>query len=78
MQMGIERLVLKNNKMTAYFIQNSESYFYKSQVFQKILHNIQKMAGSCHMQEKNNKLTLTFSNIQSIESALKKLNQTGN
>ncbi|MBI9067815.1 MAG: transcription-repair coupling factor [Salinivirgaceae bacterium] len=70
LKLGMERIFLKNNKMTLYFISDNSSLFYQSPTFQQILQNIQKYKNTCRMQEKNNKLILTFENVPSVKKAL--------
>ncbi len=71
--LGIERLVLKKDKMVAYFISDQASVFYATEIFQHILKRIQQMGNRCQMQEKNDKLLLTFPNISSVKKALERL-----
>lgn len=72
-KLGIERISLKNGTLILYFISDQTSLFYQSKTFQTILQNIQRYKDSCSMQEKNNKLTLTFKNIKSITQAFNQL-----
>jgi transcription-repair coupling factor (superfamily II helicase) len=36
-ELGFERLILKNNKLRCYFVENPQSPFYESEIFQKIM-----------------------------------------
>lgn len=72
-KLGIERLYLKNNRLTAYFISDQTSLFYQSPQFQHILLRVQQLQQNCQMQEKNDKLTLTFLNVDSVNVALAQL-----
>jgi len=74
-KLGMERIMLKNDKMTAYFISNDNSLFYQSPVFQFIMLTIQNFKSNCRMQEKNNKLTLTFDSVSTVEKALQILDK---
>jgi len=71
--MGMERIFLKAGKMKIHFIADSTSLFYQSLKFQQILNNMQRFGSNCHMQEKGNKLTLTFEKTASVKTALKQL-----
>lgn len=73
MNLGIERILLKGGKMAVYFISDNTSLFYQSSKFQQILQKVQKLGENCHMQEKNNKLVLTFEKIASVKKALTRL-----
>ena len=72
-ELGFEKIVLKSNKMIAYFISNPKSSFFESKEFSHILNFIQMNPKTCQMKEKNNKLSLTFEGVSEVEIALKKL-----
>jgi transcription-repair coupling factor (superfamily II helicase) len=69
-KIGFERLILKNKRMTGYFIGNEESVFYQSKIFSNVLKFVQNHSEKCKMREKNGKLTLTFENISKVNMAL--------
>jgi transcription-repair coupling factor (superfamily II helicase) len=73
MEIGFEKLVLKNNRMVGYFIQNQQSPYYQSEVFTKVLAFVQNNSKVCKMKESNGKLSLSFENIKSIDEAMSKL-----
>ena len=64
--LGIERLMVKNNKMVVYFISDQNSPFYASPVFSELLKFIQKQVIPCKISEKNDKLSLVFTSIADI------------
>ena len=66
---GIERIILKNQKMICYFISDQQSPYYQSPIFEKVLSFVQQNPGKCRMQEKKEKLSLSFENIKTISSA---------
>ena len=70
MEIGFEKLLLKNNRMVGYFIQNQNSAYYQSEVFTKVLKFVQQNPRTCKMRETNGKLTLSFENIKSIDDAI--------
>lgn len=74
-KMGIEKLVMKNGKMTGYFISDQENPFYQSSRFQKVLQFVQRYANRCKMQEKETRnglrLLISFENINTVHQALK-------
>jgi len=70
MELGFDKLLLKNNKMVGFFIPNQQSPFYQSEAFSAILRFVQKNARSVKMKEGNNKLTLTFEHIGSVKEAI--------
>lgn len=69
-QIGLEKIVLKSNKLIGYFINNQESPFYQSEAFNKVLHYVQKNSRACKMKEQNNKLSIVFEQVDSVSKAL--------
>jgi transcription-repair coupling factor (superfamily II helicase) len=68
-ELGFEKIVLKNQKMITYFIGNSQSNFFESNEFNRLLEYIQRNPSTCQMKERNNKLTMVFQGINEIKSA---------
>lgn len=75
---GFEKLVLKNKRLIGYFIPNQDSPYYQSESFTRVLQFVQYNTRICKMTEKNNKLTLSFDDIASIEEALQMLSKIAN
>jgi len=73
--LGIERIVLKEQKMICYFISDQQAPFYQSTDFLKIVQFVQKGKAKGKMKEKNHKLTLTFPDIPNVETAAFILNE---
>lgn len=73
-KLGLEKVVMKKNKLVGYFINNQQSPFYQSQGFTRVLKYIQMHPETCKMKEKQTRiglrLLLTFENIKSVENAL--------
>lgn len=72
MQIGFERLVLKNRRMTGYFIPKQTSPYYQSEAFTKVLQFVQANR-HVKMKENNQKLTLSFEGIVSVKDAMRVL-----
>lgn len=74
-KLGLEKLVMKHNKMVGYFISDQQSAFYQSPKFGQILRFIQINPQVCKMKEKQTRnglrLLLTFDNIKSVNQGLK-------
>ncbi|MCK8523776.1 transcription-repair coupling factor [Aquimarina sp. D1M17] len=74
---GLEKIILKQNKLIGYFISDQQSNFYQSSSFTRVLQFVQKNPGVCKMKEKQTRnglrLLLTFENIKSVDKALKVL-----
>ncbi|WP_109301696.1 transcription-repair coupling factor [Aquimarina sp. AU474] len=75
--LGIEKIILKQNKLIGYFISDQQSAFYQSEGFSSLLKFVQQNSSICKMKEKNTRnglrLLLTFENIDSIDKALQAL-----
>ena len=69
-ELGFEKIVLKANKMIAYFIANPQSNFFESEQFSHVLNYIQNNPKVCQMKERNNKLSLIFEKVSEVEMAL--------
>jgi transcription-repair coupling factor (superfamily II helicase) len=65
-EMGIEKIVLKNNLMYLYFISNHESPFYQSPVFGRILSWLLSNPKRATMKETRDKLSMSFPNVRSV------------
>ena len=73
-QMGIERIVMKQGKLIGYFVSDQQSAYYNSKQFRLVLQFVQQHGNICKMKEKETKnglrLVLTFENVKSISRAL--------
>jgi transcription-repair coupling factor (superfamily II helicase) len=68
--LGFEKLILKNNNLTGYFVSNPESSYYDSKKFQKVLDYVTTNPGKCKMKEGTERLSLSFTQVGTLESAL--------
>jgi transcription-repair coupling factor (superfamily II helicase) len=67
--LSMEKIILKNEKMICYFVSDPESPFYKTKAFISMVQFVQKSSYNGKLKEQNHKLTLTFPNIQNVEMA---------
>lgn len=74
-KLGIEKLLLKNGRMIAYFIQDQEASFYQSEEFQQLLSFVQRYPRRCAMKEKDGRLSLTFRDVTDVKTALEVLEE---
>ena len=76
-ELGFEKIILKNDKMICQFISDKEDSYYSSGNFQKILTSIHQNKNMCEVKEKkkNDKVVLLaiFEKIYSINEAIEKL-----
>ncbi|WP_299249308.1 transcription-repair coupling factor [uncultured Lacinutrix sp.] len=73
-KLGIEKVIMKNGKLTGYFINDQQSRFYQSTNFNKLLKYVQQNPRAGKMKEKQTRkglrLLLIFENIKTVEQAL--------
>ena len=71
---GLEKLIMKQGKMTGYFISDQQSNFYQSNRFIKVMQFVQHNGNLCKLKEKDTKnglrLLLTFDHVKTIHKAL--------
>ncbi|MGE5424773.1 MAG: transcription-repair coupling factor [Syntrophothermus sp.] len=72
-KIGFEKLVLRNNRLTCYFISNEESPYFQSTKFTFILEYIRNNPGYGAMKMEKEKLSLQFREIKSVEKAIEKI-----
>jgi transcription-repair coupling factor (superfamily II helicase) len=71
--LGMEKLILKNNEMICFFVSNMHSAFYQSSAFDGILRYTQENMKRTKLREHNGKRSLMIENIENIETALVQL-----
>jgi len=69
-ELGFEKLLLKNHNLTGYFVSNPESAYYESAKFTKILDYVTTNPSKCKMKEGTERLSLSFTKINTIDEAL--------
>jgi len=69
--LGIEKIILKNGKMTLYLIQNPDSSYYQSEAFDKLLNFVKNNYRYCQISEKNNRRLLSVQDVATVEKAVK-------
>ena len=72
-KIGFEKLVLRNTRLTCYFVSDAGSDYFQSPQFTAILSFIQENPTLCKIKEERNRLFITFRDVNSIEDALRKL-----
>ena len=69
-QLGIEKILLKQQKMFLYFVSNSDSLYYQSEAFGKILDFVSRHPRQCNFREAKGKRSVVITNIPTVASAL--------
>ena len=72
-QLGFERLILKNGSMSAYFVSN-DAYF-QSDIFGKVLNFVHSNHHTTRLYERNGKQLMSVKNIDSVEMAYEVLKE---
>ncbi len=66
---GFEKIVMKNEKLVLYFINNQMSPYYKTKRFAEIIKYIQSKGNRYQIKETNNKLYITIQDVRTMEGA---------
>lgn len=74
-EFGIEKLVLKQEKMICYFVANQDNPFYKSPNFTKMIFYAQANPQTVHLKETKDRLSLVCDNVKNIQKATEKLQE---
>jgi transcription-repair coupling factor (superfamily II helicase) len=74
MRLGIEKLVLKNETMTAFLVSNPQSPYYHSVPFGNLLQYMTSHPRKCRLREKNMRRSVVFSEVKTVETAFEILN----
>ena len=70
LNLGMEKIIMKNSTMLIYFIQDSKSPFYQTAVFGSVLNFVQRMGRKVVLKEENSRLSLRVPDVKSIKSAI--------
>ncbi len=73
-KLGIEKILLKNNLLIANFVSDQNSQFYRSALFVSIMNYVNRKHKQMNMKQKASKLSLTVSDVKSVKSAIRILN----
>ncbi len=74
-EIGFEKLVIKQGSMIGYFVANSQSKYYDSPMFTRVLNYVQSNPKDCKMSEKNDRLRLLYSNVMNMDQAFERLGE---
>ena len=69
-QLGIEKIMLKQEKMFLYFVSNAESPYYQSEAFGKVLNYVSRNPRQCNFREANGKRSIVIAPVPSVDAAL--------
>ena len=69
-QLGCEKIVLKQQRMTLYFVSNADSPFYQSEAFDHLLNFVAHNPRRCQFREQNGKRSMVITDVPTIAEAL--------
>ena len=75
--LGCEKIVLKQDRMTMFFVQNPNSPFYQSEAFDRILQFVATNPRRCNFRELNGKRSMVIADVSTVEEAVKVLKAIG-
>jgi transcription-repair coupling factor (superfamily II helicase) len=71
--MGVEKVVLKDSQLKAYFISNPDSVYYQSGIFTEILTFLKNNPRFCNLKQTNDKLMMVLPQIKTVVDAIQSL-----
>ena len=74
-EFGIEKIVLKQDRMVLHLVSNPQSPFYQSGNFSKVIQFAQAHPRTARLKETPDRLTLSVENVQSITAAIDVLSE---
>ena len=69
MRYGVEKLVLKNEQMTAFLVSNPQSPYYQSESFGRLLQYMTTHPRKCQLRERNMRRSVVFMDVKTVERA---------
>lgn len=76
--LGCEKIVLKQQRMTLFFVSQTDSPFYQSEAFDRLLQFVGNNARRCNFREVNGKRSMVLNDVPTIEEAVKLLTSINN
>jgi transcription-repair coupling factor (superfamily II helicase) len=70
-QFGCEKIMLKQGRMFLYFVSNSDSPFYQSEAFGRVLDFVGRNVRRCSLKEQNGKRSMVVSDVPTVEEAVR-------
>ena len=74
-QLGIEKVILKQQSMYLYFVDETNKAYYQSPMFGRILNFYQAHPRRCRLREKNGRRSLAITDVPTVEEAVDILHQ---
>ena len=71
--LGCEKIVLKQGRMSLFFVSSVTSPFYQSEAFDRILQFVAANPRRCNFRELNGKRSMTIADVPTVDDAVKVL-----
>ena len=68
-RLGIEKILLKNSLLIAYFVSDPDSTFYRTSLFVSMMNYVNRHQKHMSVKQKESKLSLTINGIESVKTA---------
>ena len=68
--LGCEKVVLKQDRMTLFFVSNADSPFYASKVFDRLISFVGQHPHRCQFREQNGRRSMVISDIPTVAAAV--------
>jgi transcription-repair coupling factor (superfamily II helicase) len=69
--LGCEKIILKQDAMTLFFVSQNDSPYYNSEAFDRILSFVGQHPRRCNFRERNGRRSMVISEVPTIEEAVK-------
>jgi len=76
--LGVEKVFLKADRLSLYFVSNPDSPYYQSAAFDKVLRYMQKFPRVCKLREQNGKRSMIIKDVTRVETAVSILDDMHN
>ncbi len=74
-QLGVETIMLKQQRMVLFFVSNAQSAYYQSHAFDSILEYIATNPRRCNLREVKGKRSLVIADVKTVADAVEVLNE---
>ncbi len=68
-KLGMEKVVLKKGQLSLFLVSNTNSPYYQSEAFDKLIAFIQNHPRECNLREQNGKQSIVIKNVSTVEAA---------
>ena len=69
-RLGVERIFLKAGRMTLFFVTDSASPYFQSEMFGRMINYMMRYTRRCDLREKNGKRSMLVKEVTSVEEAV--------